>query len=223
MSTARADILGNIRRSLGVDGNERIRLAQVEDRLERSPRGVIPARGQLEPEARVALFKDRAEAVQATVDHLARLEDIPVAIAAHLRNSNLPAELRIGADALLTGLDWDKTAIRVSRGPSDGRDLVAVSHAIAGVAETGTLVLTSGQDNPTTLNFLPDTHIVVVKAVDIAADYEAVWARLRHSYGKGVMPRTVNYVTGPSRSADIEQKLQLGAHGPRNLHILIVG
>jgi L-lactate dehydrogenase complex protein LldG len=91
------------------------------------------------------------------------------------------------------------------------------------VAESGTLALLSGPDNPTTLNFLPDTHIVVVDAGDIVGDYETVWRRLRERYGAGSMPRTVNFVTGPSRSADIEQTIILGAHGPRALHILVVG
>jgi L-lactate dehydrogenase complex protein LldG len=91
------------------------------------------------------------------------------------------------------------------------------------VAETGTLVLTSGRDNPTTLNFLPDVHIVVVDAADVAADFETVLARLRERFGTGIMPRTVNMITGPSRSADIEQTLLLGAHGPRKLHVVVVG
>ena len=98
-----------------------------------------------------------------------------------------------------------------------------VSPAFAGVAETGTLVMASGPENPTTLNFLPDNHIVVLQAQDIAGDFESVWARLREARGKGAMPRTLNMITGPSRSADIEQTLLLGAHGPRNLHIVLVG
>jgi L-lactate dehydrogenase complex protein LldG len=106
---------------------------------------------------------------------------------------------------------------------SDGRQLASVSHAFAGVAETGTLVLTSGRDNPTTLNFLPDNHIVVVEAKDVVGDYETVWQRLRERFGTGNLPRTVNMITGPSRSADIEQTLILGAHGPRRLHVIIVG
>jgi L-lactate dehydrogenase complex protein LldG len=95
--------------------------------------------------------------------------------------------------------------MEVLHGPSDGHDLAAVSHAFTAVAETGTLVLTSGPDNPTTLNFLPDVHIVVVDAGDVAADFETVVERLRARYGTGIMPRTVNMITGPSRSADIEQ------------------
>jgi L-lactate dehydrogenase complex protein LldG len=97
-----------------------------------------------------------------------------------------------------------------------------VSHAFAGVAETGTLIMASGPDNPTTLNFLPDTHIVVVDAKDIVGDYETVWARLRDKFGTDALPRAINMITGPSRSADIAQILILGAHGPRRLHVLIV-
>ena len=92
-----------------------------------------------------------------------------------------------------------------------------------GVAETGTLVMASGPDNPTTLNFLPDTHIVVVDAKDIAGDYETVWARVREKFGIDALPRAINMITGPSRSADIAQILILGAHGPRRLHVLVVG
>ena len=83
--------------------------------------------------------------------------------------------------------------------------------------------MASGPDNPTTLNFLPDTHIVVVDAKDIAGDYETVWARVRETFGIDALPRAINMITGPSRSADIAQILILGAHGPRRLHVLVVG
>jgi L-lactate dehydrogenase complex protein LldG len=121
-------------------------------------------------------------------------------------------------------LRWGSApALEVLRGPSDGHDLAAVSHAFTAVAETGTVVLTSGPDNPTTLNFLPDTHIVVVAAQDIAGDYETVWQRVREKFGVDALPRAINMITGPSRSADIGQILILGAHGPRRLHVLVVG
>ena len=146
-----------------------------------------------------------------------------MAVADYLRALNLPAALRMGEDLRLVGLPWRETAIEVSRGASDGKDPVGLSHALAGVAETGTVVLTSGRDNPTTLAFLPATHIVVVRAADIAGDYETAWGHVRTMFGKGGMPRTVNWITGPSRSADIEQTLLLGAHGPQRLHLIVVG
>ncbi len=218
--SARDDILSTIRRSLGVTGAEAPRLAAVRERLASAPRGLVPARGQLDEPGRIALFRAQAEAVQATTAEVA-LAEVPAEIARYLRDNNLPATLRTGADPRLAAMDWSATALVIVHGASEGDDLNSVSHAFAGVAETGTLVMTSGPDNPTTLNFLPDNHVVVVAAKDIAGDYETVWTRLRETHGKGLMPRAVNMITGPSRSGDIEQKLLLGAHGPRRLHVIV--
>jgi L-lactate dehydrogenase complex protein LldG len=220
--SGRDAVLGKIRRALGVTGQESRRNATVDERLNRAPKGVIPQRGQIPPEEKVRLFATMVQRTGATVERVADEGAIPTEVAEYLRARNLPARIRIGEDALLNGLGWGRTQIEVKHGASDGFDPVGVTHAIAGVAETGTLVLTSGGDNPTTLNFLPDTSVVVVRAADIAGDFEAVWAEVRAKYGKGSMPRTVNYVTGPSRSADIEQTILLGAHGPRRLHVVIV-
>lgn len=223
MTGDRNQILGSIRRSLGVTGGERPRVTEVEDRLSRAPRGVVPARGALPPAERVALFKQMVVGAQGTVAEVASPDQVPAAVAEFLRNHNLAPAIRRGPDPRLETMPWGETNLEVSLGRSHGEDAVGVSHAAAGVAETGTLVLLSGPENPTTLNFLPDTHIVVVNAADVAGDYESVWEEIRGRYGKGEMPRTVNLVTGPSRSGDIEQKLLLGAHGPRQLHVLVVG
>lgn len=220
--SSRDAVLGKIRRSLGVSATESRRNATVDERLKRAPKGVIPARGQLPVDGRVALFLAMAEKSGATVKRVAEEIAIPAEVADFLRGRNLPAAIRIGDDAMLNGLGWAQTQVAVKHGASDGSDAVGLTHAMAGVAETGTLVLTSGADNPTTLNFLPDTSIVVVKASAIVGDYEAVWSDIRATHGKGAMPRTVNFVTGPSRSGDIEQKILLGAHGPRRLHIIVV-
>jgi L-lactate dehydrogenase complex protein LldG len=222
--SGRDAVLGKVRRALGVSGEEPSRKAIVDARLSVPLPNLIPARGQLPQPERVALFCAMAEKVSATVRRLPGTEDVPGAVADHLRRHNLPMRVRTGADPALQALPWENEPhLERLVGPSDGQDLVSLSRAFAGVAETGTLALLSGPDNPTTLNFLPDTHIVVVAETDICGDYESVWRRLRQSYGPGAMPRTVNFITGPSRSADIEQTLILGAHGPRALHILVVG
>jgi L-lactate dehydrogenase complex protein LldG len=222
--SGREAVLGKVRRALAVSGAESDRKAAVDERLAIPAANVIPERGQLEGAARIDLFCEMAQAVQAGVTRVASTGDVPQAIAEFLRQNNLPAEIRLGADGRLAGLPWENSPnLARKSGASDGRDLVGVSHALGGVAETGTLVLLSGSDNPTTLNFLPDTHVVVVDAGDIAGDYETVWQRIRAAFGKGVLPRTVNWVTGPSRSADIEQTILLGAHGPRALQIIVVG
>ncbi|MEX0695310.1 MAG: LUD domain-containing protein [Rhodospirillales bacterium] len=139
----------------------------------------------------------------------------------------MPARIKIAPHPTLTGLEWQaKTSLMVEQGRGQGDDGVSVSVAFAGVAETGTLVMTSGPETPTSLNFLPLDHIVVVQGDDIAGNYEAVWERIRAKSvdegQPGTLPRTVNWITGPSRTADIEQTLLLGAHGPQRLHILIV-
>jgi L-lactate dehydrogenase complex protein LldG len=221
---ARDLIFGSIRRSLGVSGKEATRRKAVGDRLAQHPAGIVPARGQLAAKERLALFRTMVEAANGSVEEIADAGDVPSAVAALLRAHNLPMAVKRGADPRLAALPWERErTLEVSVGPSAGKDLVAVSHAFGAAAESGTLMLVSGPDNPTTLNFLPDTHIVVVDAKDVAGDYETLWRRLREKFGDGLMPRTVNFITGPSRSADIEQTLILGAHGPRRLHVMVVG
>ncbi|WP_309299074.1 LutC/YkgG family protein [Methylopila jiangsuensis] len=221
--SARDQVLGAVRRSLGATGAERPRLKAVEDRLARPPLGVIPARAAARgPRERIALFVEMALASAATVDVVRDEADAPAAVAAYLRAHNLAPEVRRGGDPRLARLPWATTALTLKEGRTYGDDPVGLSAAFGGVAETGTLLLASGPDNPTSLNFLPDNHVVVLDAADVGATYEELWARLRARYGAGVMPRVANWITGPSRSADIEQILLMGAHGPRRLHIVLI-
>jgi L-lactate dehydrogenase complex protein LldG len=222
--SARDLVLAAIRRSLGVAGAEAPRQREVADRLAGHPPGVVPARGHLPANERIELFATMVTAAAGTVARVGELADVPAEVAAFLRRHNLPLAARRGADPMLATCPWDREpALTISQQAGDGVELASISHAFAAVAETGTLILNSGPDNPTTLNFLPDNHIVVVEACTIAGDYETVVARLREKFGIGHMPRTVNMITGPSRSADIEQTLILGAHGPRRLHVVILG
>lgn len=100
--------------------------------------------------------------------------------------------------------------------------MATVSAAFAGIAETGTLMLISGPDNPTSLNFLPEAHIVVLPTAWIVGSYEEAFACFRAATKPSEMPRTINWITGPSRTADIEQTLLLGAHGPKQLLAILV-
>jgi L-lactate dehydrogenase complex protein LldG len=222
--SGRDAILSKIRTSLKADGKDAARREAVARRLAEAPRGVVPARGQLPTTERVALFREMAIKANATVERLTNYGAVPEAVLRYLRGKNRPAEIRMGSDDRLALAPWaSQKTLTVKSGASDGNDLVGVSHALGGVAETATVALTAGAANPTTINFLPEHHIVVVNADDIAGDLETLWDKLRAVHGKGAMPRTVNLVTGPSRSGDIEQTLLLGAHGPRALHILVVG
>ena len=127
-------------------------------------------------------------------------------------------------DPSLFDVPWRQTPmLEIRRGTPSESDQVSVTSAMAGIAETGTLMMLSGPDHPSTLNFTPDTHIVVLPASRVVGSYEDAWDVLRAKLAGGQLPRTVNHITGPSRSGDIEQTILLGAHGPRRLHIVLVG
>lgn len=216
-------VLASIRKSLGAGADDAARREVVANRLAGHPRGIIPARGQLPDRERLELFMQMVENAKASISVLASKAEIPAAVTAYLRSKNLPQTIRHGGDERLAHIPWAKEgALEVTKGASDGAQLASVSYSFGAVAETGTLVMLSGNDNPTTLNFLPDHHLVVVDERDIAGDYETVWDRIRERYGAKEMPRVVNWITGPSRSGDIEQTHLLGAHGPRSLHVLVV-
>lgn len=220
--TAKAQILNGIRRSLRRGEISDAARVEVAARLAKPPRGPIVARAQLSHPDQVALFCQWAETNNATV---ARVDaaDVPGEVSAFLTRNNLPADVAMAPSPLLDGYDWaSQKMLAIRRGRGEGSDHVSVTGAFAGIAETGTLVMASGPDHPVTLNLLPDTHVVVLREVDIVGGYEDVWARLRARYGKDCMPRTVNTITGPSRTGDIEQTIELGAHGPRRMHILVV-
>nr|WP_321458197.1 LUD domain-containing protein [uncultured Cohaesibacter sp.] len=226
---ARSAILSKIRRSLSTadakpDPNRSLARAEAQDRLEERPRGIVPKRGQVGHYEKVAMFMDYAERVSSTTARIASYDELPGEIAHCLRVHNLPQSVVTGSDPRLAAVNWQsEPQLERTIGPSDGTDLVGVSHALGGVAETGTAVFASGPNNPTTINFLPENHIIVVHADDILADYESVHDQLRDVRGKARMPRAVNMITGPSRSGDIEQKIMLGAHGPRAVHVIVVG
>jgi len=221
MSKASRDaILDRLRGAARRNGDEASARTAVEARLRTHARGTIPARGKLDREGLMDLFAAQATAVDATVARVAALDDVPATVSDYLRGENLPTKLRVAPDPKLDGCSWEQAPmLEIAWGKAEAEDMVTVTGAFAGVAESGTLMLVSGPESPTTLNFLPDTHIVVLRASEMVGAYEDAWDRLRAS---GRVPRTVNFVTGPSRSGDIEQTLHLGAHGPRRLHVILV-
>ena len=220
--SAREAVLARIRSKLPKAPDE-ARRAAVDERLANHPRNLIPARGQGDEAHRIRVFTEMMEAVGGTVEVLDELNDVPDSVAAYLRNTNLPAHVRRGSDPVLARLPWHRGgALEVAEGRAHESDRASVTRAFAGVAESGTIIQLSGPENPTTLNFLPEAHIVVLEASALFASYEEAWTKLRGLYGEGNMPRTVNMISGPSRTADIEQTIVRPAHGPKNMHVIIV-
>jgi L-lactate utilization protein LutC len=167
--------------------------------------------------AAVQQFIAQAEKVNATTSRIHSMDDLPQALAEELRNRNLPAAIRTGDDP---AFDRDWGTVERTTGAGRVAEPATLTRAEMGMAETGSLIFASGPDNPVTLNFLGETHFAVVDAEDIVGGFEELWTKWRAA---GRDPRTVNLVTGPSRSGDIGQVLQLGAHGPVALHIFVVG
>ncbi|MGO8952674.1 MAG: LutC/YkgG family protein [Rhodomicrobium sp.] len=221
--SGREEVLGQVRAHLGVRGDEPGRRGLVQSRLRNPKPNLIPERAQKPKSELIKLFQTMLEKSGAKVSRVRALKGLPEAIAAALRENNLPSRVRLGEDPIFDGLRAEPGLLELLRGPAEASDTAGLSHAIAGAAETGTLFLVSGPDNPSTLNFLPETHAVVILASDIAGSYEEGWAKLRSIHGSGKMPRTVNLISGPSRTADIEQTIVMGAHGPKTLLVLIAG
>ena len=190
-------------------------------RLQTHPRHLIPARSRIPHPAQVDLFVANVEKEFGTVTRVADIAAIPGAVAEYLAAQNLPTDIAIAPHPELREIPWhDRPMLRLREGRAAATDMVAVQHGFAAIAETGTLMLPSGPERPTTLNLLADTAIVVLRASRVVGAYEEAWDILRREQPE--MPRNIMLVTGPSRSADVEQALELGAHGPRRLHVVLL-
>lgn len=161
----------------------------------------------------VASFVAKAEAVSSEVRILEREDEIPAAIAEILRAHNLAARIHLPPDSDVTGLD----ALTVLHDPP-GPDDTAVTRAPLAIAETGTLVQPARAASPASWHFRPGFEIAILKASDIVAHFEDALQKLKSQ----ALPPTINLITGPSRTGDIEQTLELGAHGPKALAVLVV-
>lgn len=214
-------VLTSIRRGLrrGPLSGEQADL--LRKRLNEHPRHLIPARSRLPHAEQVNLFVRNVEKEFGTVSRVGDVSTVPDAVAMYLMSQNLPGDVVMAPHPDLRAIPWSlRPLLSIREGRAEGTDQVSVQHGYAGIAETGTLFLPSQPERPVTLNLLADTAIVILQAAAIIGAYEEAWDRLRAELG--VMPRNVMLVTGPSRSADIEQTLELGAHGPRRLHIVLV-
>lgn len=217
---ARAKILGRIRRAQGrgAGGPSPAQREAIQTYLRAHPRGPLPdLSGDL-----VARFRTRAESMQSTTEEVATEAEVPQAVARYLKANGLPASGCVWP--ALAHLDWRGAGLslegRAPRRENGGDDPVGVTGAFAAIAETGTLMVVSGPDSPASTSLVPETHVAVLAAERIVAHMEECWDLARAAFGQ--FPRAVNFISGPSRTGDIEQQLVLGAHGPYRVHIVIV-
>lgn len=221
--SAREAILGRIKDACGRADIQQISQAStpVADVLSQLPQDVqeritqpVRLTQPAEPQALTDTLIEKMEAVQMSVVRLQTRDDVVEAVNWYLQEHDIDGGVSVSPS--LNALHWPSD---VHVGPATGKESASVITAMCAVAETGSVALDSGPDSPSTLNFLPENHIVVLHESQIVASLDDVWTQVR---GLVSLPRAVNLVTGPSRTGDIEQTIELGAHGPRRMHVLLV-
>lgn len=215
---SREDILGRIRAKLGRNSdNAETGRAKLDHYLAARKPGPRPRMEGDEGDL-LARFREKSEALSSTVEEVGKLEELPPAIARYLSRHELPPQAVCWPE--LSGLAWREASLDVAARGVLGSDLVGITGCFCAVAETGSLMLCSGPETPAALSLLPETHIAIVPAGRIVAGMEEAWGLARAELPE--LPRAVNFISGPSRTGDIEQTIVLGAHGPYRVHIIIV-
>jgi L-lactate dehydrogenase complex protein LldG len=216
--SAREDILGRVRAGLKrSESNAVAARADIDAVLAARTQGPRPA-VPTEKSALAGRLVEKSEAQSCTVDTVATLAEAPAAVARYLAGLNLGSCAVIWPT--LATLGWQAAGIAVAPRGAEDKDLVGITGCFCAVAETGTLMLCSAPDHPATVSLLPETHIAIVPASRIVPGMEDAWALARAELG--TLPRAVNFISGPSRTGDIEQTIVLGAHGPYRVHLVIV-
>jgi L-lactate dehydrogenase complex protein LldG len=212
--SARDEILGRVRHGVGKD-DFAARRAAAEAWLSARTAGPQPAlAGDL-----VERFRVKAEYLASTVAEVSALAEVPAAVAGYLTANGLGHQAV--ATPELGDPDWPAAGLAVEPRPAVDADTVGISGCFCAIAETGTLMLLSGPPTPATVSLLPETHIALVPVARIVATMEDAFALLRAEHGE--LPRAVNFISGPSRTGDIEQTIVLGAHGPCRVHLILIG
>lgn len=217
MTTAsRENILKKIKAALSHQEKEQSLL----NRVQQNPRGILPSRAaHLSHEQIVSLFIDQAQNALVQIKKLNSIADIPQEIIKIIKQNNFPMSLRIADEKIIKNISWAEFPdLLVQSGAATYEDKISLTTCLCGVAETGTLVMSSSVDSPTTLNFLPEIHVVLLNEKSIVPFYEDAWDLIREQKNNS---RTINFITGPSRTGDIEQTVQVGIHGPKQLYVLI--
>ncbi|MBU3696731.1 lactate utilization protein [Dechloromonas sp.] len=216
-TAARDEILDRVRRGVARQDFE-VRRAAAEAALTAPTRGPQPHMAT-DTAALRARFADKAAALASSVESVVRLAEAPAAVARYLESHGLSKQAV--ATAEVGALDWTLAGISVAVRAAVDADTVGISGCFCAVAETGTLLLCSGAETPATVSLLPETHIALVPVARLVATMEDAFALVRAELGD--MPRALNFISGPSRTGDIEQTIVLGAHGPCRVHLILIG
>jgi L-lactate dehydrogenase complex protein LldG len=217
--SARENILRRIRQAQGRPGTEpaEAELAAVRAAIARHEIGPQPAFAHT-ADALAQFFRE-CDRLQTSYARVPGREDVPAEVARYLSSKGL--EPRIVGWTAFAGLDWTGAGVAFDDRPARGEDRTGLTGCHCAIAETGTVVLLSSPQMPKATALLPETHVCVVERGRLVDTMEDAFALLRREVGEP--PRSVFMVSGPSRTADIEQTIVIGAHGPYRVHVVVVG
>jgi len=213
---ARENILARIRKLQGRSGlTSQAELDQMRAAIAQHQVGTQPSMPWSDV---VARFKEQCERLLTTHDAAASLAGVPAAVARFLHEHSL--QTSVAGWPEFAALDWQGAGIAYANRPANGDDATGITGCFCAIAETGTLLLLGGAATPKVTALLPDTHIAVVRKDRIVRTMEDAFALVRAEIGE--LPRATFFISGPSRTADIEQTIVIGAHGPYRVHVVLI-
>lgn len=215
---ARENILARIRKAQGRSGSlpTEAEAALVRETIARHEVGPQPPFAHA-PD-RLAQFRKECERLATTHATVSSQADIPAEVARYLGAAGLAK--RVVGWHEFAALDWPGSGIVFDDRPARGADATGLTGSHCAIAETGTVLLLSSPQTPKLTALLPETHLCIVKAARVLDTMEEAFSLLRQEAGEP--PRAVFFVSGPSRTADIEQTIVIGAHGPYRVHVIVV-
>ncbi len=220
---SRATILARIKEALSVPTDPHVRHGGAQPTAPEEYRAFLPA-VPAAPADQVALFAERAanlrvgfHAVPDAAAAHAVLRDLAVKhgwqrVASHADALATPACAALGLPTMLTTRGYDRDALEACD--------VGITGCEALIAQTGSVLVTSRSSGGRALTCLPPHHVVLASADQLIADLPGGYALLRAKYGND-WPTFMGLISGPSRTGDIERILVLGAHGPKQLTVIM--
>ena len=217
MSDSRQVILDRVATATATHATTAEQIAAEADALLPGDGVIQPAFDDLSDREKF-IERTTSERLTATVDEVGDWQAAAAAVRNYIVRNNIPLDVAMPPTERLSALDWGDVTYHHDIAPDE---LAALGVADYAIAETGTLVFTSRPDSPTLFNYLALHHIVMVEGRHLLRYMEDYWRLVREA--GNVHPRNINFITGTSGTADIEAQNTRGAHGPRFLHIVLVG
>lgn len=158
-----------------------------------------------------------------SVDCAYNRKEAAAAVAKFLHQQYRTRKVVAGSDPRLAAMPWRDGGVLPRFGTAGPGDLAGMSYARLGVAETGSIVTYTGKACPAENNLLVESHIVLLDVTDLVTTLDQAWDLINGELDSDGRPRGINFISGPSSSADIEGRLVVGAHGPTHWHVILVG